>query len=435
LCVWGEIFSSSKKEDLLFRGRQNFWKKFILVFTNLLWVSIVAGFATIGLVAFHFGRVSFWGLLVNLVAVPVVCWVLLPMAFGSVVAGLFWPVLGNAGLSFASTLAFLCVNMFEWMAAFMAISHIYGEIRHYQVVFYYLIISFLALWKHPSTTWRIGFWGAAVSAICLFLTLIFPFQGKPDVPSFTFINLGRGEAILVELPSGHNILVDTGEKRTDTFDPCRRILLPLLKRRKIRRLDVLVISHPHMDHMGGAICVMDELEIGELWTNGELDPDGHMSKIIQKAKRKQIVFRNAEDRRFGETVFYPLHPSESLSGKITAHPLLEVNDNSLVLLVKHPNGSVLLAGDVGQRAEVILEKQCIRADILKVPHHGSLSSSQEQFLKSVAPQYAVVCGKKPPPGFSQVEKRYKKLGIKLYTTWRDGVVTFLLNRSGVIVKQ
>ena len=429
LCICSEIVHGEKENNPDWMRKRVFLERIRNVLWNLTWVSTAAGLAVGGLVAYHFGRIAVWSLPANLLAVPVVCWIILPIAFTGIIVGLLWPSLGGAILLGVSAVSSEFVRVVEYTATILPQVHV--TISGAEVGFYYSVLFFLLLWKHPSTSWRKGGWAAGIMAGLLVISVVFPIRGRVDNPKISFLNIGQGEAILIELPTGHNILVDTGDGFEKGVDHCTKTLLPFLRQRKVKRLDLLIITHPHMDHMGGAVCLIGALDVRELWTNGETDPDGYISFVIETAKRRGVRVQEAESRVYGETLLELMHPLGRNKQRAEPMPMLDMNDNSLVFMLIHPNGKILLTGDIGEEAESILETAAIKADVLKVPHHGSRGSSKRTFLEKVSPRYAVVCARGPPPGFRDMEARYKSLGIKLFSTWRSGVITVVLKKEGI----
>ena len=435
LCLCGEFWNRREGDGLQKGPRKKVILEAKLMFFGLLGVSVVAAVATWGLVAFHFGRVAPAGVLVNLVVVPFVCWLLLPLAFAGVVIGVMVKPLGLVFLSLAAGLSNGLLEGLEWILPMASLLPSRLRFTLLQVSIYYASAAALVSWRHPATRWKHGGWMAGAGALLLVGSFLLPQRARIENPKLTFMSLGRGEATLIQLPSGHSILVDTGERgRPGRYDLCRRVLLPLLRRRGVQELDLLVISHPHSDHIGNAECVLEEVPVKELWWNGDRDPEGYAEALLKKCEEKKIPVAYPESRTYGETHLRVVHPPESsFSRDAGPDPRLGANDNSLVFLLTHPNGRALLTGDIGREVEATLSKKGVQAEVLKVPHHGSFSSSCGEFIKAVSPLVAVVCGRGPPPRFEKVESRYQKLKVPLLTTWRRGVITVELREGGVQV--
>ena len=198
----------------------------------------------------------------------------------------------------------------------------------------------------------------------------------------TFLAVGQGDAAVVQLPGGKAMLIDAGGdlRWPGRFDPGARDVAPALAELGIRRLDVAVLTHPHPDHAGGLLTVLDRVGVGELWMTPERD-------AIASAVRARAAAR-------GVPVREP-HPLVLGGVRVEVTSLFQqgrsLNDNSIVLRLVHGEVAILLAGDVEALAEADLAQgeAEIRARLLKAPHHGSRTSSTEAFLRRVAPAFTV----------------------------------------------
>ena len=233
------------------------------------------------------------------------------------------------------------------------------------------------------------------------------------------LDVGWGDAVLVQGRSGA-ILVDAGGRRPGT-DLGRSVVLPALARLGVRRLDVLVASHGDRDHRGGLPSVLAGIEVGELWLphGGRHDPA--FSRVVETARARGIPIRTrgSDSARWqrGDLTVETLWPPPGSTGASNAE--------SLVVRVRAAGRSVLLMGDLeaeGERA-LLADGPALRADVLKLGHHGSRTSSHEAFLRAVSPNWAVVSA--PPQSrlafpHSSVLERIRALGIGLAWTGRDG---------------
>jgi len=212
----------------------------------------------------------------------------------------------------------------------------------------------------------------------------------------TLVDVGQGDAELVDLPDGSLMLIDGGGFVGSPVDPGTRVLLPLLRARRRSRVDVAVLTHPHPDHLFGLASVLREVEVGELWDSGYGRSDGagdeHRALLALLAARGIPVRRPAElcgtVRRFGAAAVEVLGPCPP-----TAAPAGSANDASLVLRVCLGGRCALLPGDAEASAEEALLARSsgrLRADLLKVGHHGSRTSTSERFLAAVSPEIATI---------------------------------------------
>jgi competence protein ComEC len=217
----------------------------------------------------------------------------------------------------------------------------------------------------------------------------------------TFLDVGQGDAALVDLPDGRFMVIDGGGNPNGGPDPGRAVLLPLLRARRRGRVDVAVLSHPHPDHYGGLRALVDAVEVGELWDTGQAEAEsetvlgGEMSEaelLLARARERGTRVKGPGElcgrpRRFGGAVVEVLAPCPGYS------PWYDANNNSLVVRIDYSNRSFLFTGDVEAEGEGLLLERAggrLGADVLKVPHHGSGSSSTAGFVEAVGAELAVV---------------------------------------------
>ena len=279
-------------------------------------------------------------------------------------------------------------------------------------------------------------------ALCL-LTPMWPAPraeaGGVDVWMF---DVGHGDATLLRFDDGTTMLVDGGGEVGDDGRVGRRALLPALRALDVRQIDVMVLSHPHPDHENGLLAVVRELPVLTFWSNGQGSAGAEHRNLLailrQRGTRMQIFGPDA-NRRFSigsarVDVLWPSPPHAPWDRTLGA------NDNSLVVLVRTAGASLLLAGDVEGPAErTMLQERSLPSfvDVLKVPHHGSRTSSSVAWLQRLQPQLAMA-GARPwgalPFPDPDVRDRYRELGIPLWAT-ADGAIALRLRADGWSARQ
>ena len=252
----------------------------------------------------------------------------------------------------------------------------------------------------------------------------------------TFLDVGQGDAALVEGPRGFVALVDGGGRYDDSFDTGARIVEPVLRARGIAKLDLVILSHPHPDHMNGLLRILKRFPVGALWTSGD-DGNNPVYRTLLALAHEHHVSTPlpTELARDGLTVS-PLGPR--LDGCIGVPPGLGTNDASLVVRLTYAGQRILLAGDIGEEGEAeLLDGRTagtdLDCDVLKMPHHGSRHASGEAFLDAVSPRLAVASAGKfnrfglPSPAALE---RYARRGISVLRTDRDGAVGIVVDKAG-----
>lgn len=251
--------------------------------------------------------------------------------------------------------------------------------------------------------------------------------------TITFLDIGQGDAALLETPSGKKILIDggpgPGSWDESGWDAGEKILLPFLKKKGIKKIDVAVMSHPHWDHFGGFPALFENIPVGTLLDGGHPHPSTMYEKFLKQVYETDTKYQVV--RRGDVLDWDPL-----LSVKVlhpTDVPWDNPNDNSIVLKITYGRISILFTGDAEGPSEEDIVSEFggrLKAQVLKVGHHGSRTSSHEDFLSYVQPETAVIsCGRnnrfRHPHGSTL--SRLENAGCTIYRTDTDGNVIMTTN--------
>lgn len=261
-------------------------------------------------------------------------------------------------------------------------------------------------------------------------------QFPPGVLEVSVIDVGQGDSILVVTPEGKTLLVDgggpSGPPRAESFDVGEDVVSQYLWERGVTRLDAVVLTHAHSDHLSGLRSVITNFKPKELWMGVNQDSD-QLRSLLAVATREnvQLFHRNADQEafEFGGAKFTVLSPPRDFVPSEKTR-----NENSLVLSVAFGETSALLTGDAEKLTEQRIAAAAQQADLLKIAHHGSATSTSEEMLAAVQPQMAVVSAGyrnlygHPKPA---VLDRLAKKNVRTYRTDTAGVVTFYLDGKAV----
>ena len=236
----------------------------------------------------------------------------------------------------------------------------------------------------------------------------------------TFLDVGQGDATLIELPEGPRLLVDGGPGGARRFDVGERVLAPFLWNRPLARLDAVALTHWDSDHSGGLAAVLTHFHVGEFWESGR--PPGsapETAAALVRSRAPRRVLAAGQRLWLGRALITVLGPGPD--------PPPGSNDQSLVLRLDWRGVSLLLAGDLGPRGEALLLERAspVRTLVLKVAHHGSRFSSTAPFLERARPRLAVISvGARNPFRHPSAEAlaRLDAAGARVYRTDRDGAV-------------
>jgi competence protein ComEC len=400
---------------------------------NLLALSLTAQLGVIPLVACLFNRVTLSSLLLNIPAIPLVG-LIMGSGFVFLIVSPVSPVLAAL---LAPGIKFL-VNIFLWLShlldAVPALSYRLPTPLPAIVIGYYFFL--LALLIRPRFRSQVII---TISLFAAFLAVLvispFPPRISPAL-RVTFLDVGQGDSILVEFPGRKKMLVDGGGTPDSSFDIGEQVVSPFLWRRGIKKLDYLVLTHAHPDHLNGLVAVARNFRIVEFWEAFSPDRSPAYEELIQSlssVSRRRRVFRGFRLRE-GRVMIDILHPEESAPLKRKAD-----NDDSLVLRLSADGISILLAADIGRASEkVILDDEAVaRSQVLKSPHHGSRSSSSEAFLAAVGPLVVVIsAGRGNPYGVPHPEvlRRYEAAGMIILRTDLHGAVEITAQDPGLSIR-
>jgi len=251
-----------------------------------------------------------------------------------------------------------------------------------------------------------------------------------------FLDVGQGDSIIIRSPLGRSLLIDAGGREghsADRGEIGRWVVIPALYREGIGRVDGVIATHPHDDHIGGLDEVIEEVPIGMLLDSGEAHPTPAYERFLAAAKKRRLQIIPAKAGQ----IF-------NLGAGIRAevlHPDLpflqgtedDLNNNSVVVRLTYGEVSFLFAGDIQQEGEgaLLSDYPNISATVLKVAHHGSMDSTSEEFLAKVRPKWAVIlAGRQNPFGHPHGEtlEHLKKLGVRVFRT--DEMGTIVMRTDG-----
>lgn len=271
----------------------------------------------------------------------------------------------------------------------------------------------------------------ALVFLIISLLIIFTLNSTAQNLKIHFIDVGQGDSILIENSGGENILVDGG----DRADRIAAEIINYLKDRNIEKLDYIISTHPHADHIGGLADIIDNFEVEKVLDSGKIHTSKTYENYLMKIDQENIDFdtpRQGDKITLKNSEIVFLHPDQNLKD-------YSLNNSSLVFVLKYKNQNFLFTGDIESEIEKELfrENPDLKADVIKVPHHGSDSSSYDSWIKSLNLKIAVI-----PVGADnhyghpspEVLDFYQQLGARVYRSDLNGNVVITADGKNLAVK-
>ena len=403
------------------------------VIADSLAVMLSAQIGTWPLLAYHFNVFSPIGIVANLILVPIAGTIVTLGSILLVVAAIL-PILTRFLGWWLWIICHVLIDANSWLSSF---SWSVLKVASPGLLFLlgYYAIFFILSEERPRWIKKPVVLSGTLALVVFILIIMRPIFDN-DL-KIVFVDVGQGDCIYIRSPDGKHILVDGGGMPTEMtdYDIGAQVVVPFLLKNGVKKLDAVVMSHAHDDHMGGLLSVIEDLEVG---TFMEYPPREQsiqyqdLRNLVDNKGIERLVAENGQTYKIGKDMFldilYPVTDTEILNR------LYKQNENnlSLVIRVRCQDTSILLTGDIEGDVESYLTnvwKQNV--SLLKVAHHGSRTSSTEEWIDVLGPDIAVIqCGKNnfghPDP---TVVQRFEERGVQVFRNDKDGAVTLRYNEG------
>jgi len=435
------------------RTRKQKWSKAAIKLYCFVMTSFFAIVGTLPLVMRYFNQVSLVGLPANIIFIPLIGFVVVPLG---IMAVFLYPLTvtgalvclkaGSAVLEYVIKI----INLISgWaFAAIKTVTPNYLEICCFYVLLW-VLLNFknlknkkpVALSKDQRGQSKHSIQKSVV-IVGLLTVLIFSADVAfwlyqrcwHDDLRVTIIDVGHGNSSLLELPYGYNILIDGGGFSDNrVFDVGASIVAPFLWQKKIRTIDSIVLSHPNSDHLNGLIYIAENFNVKNVWTNHEAADTVGYQMFIETIKKNNIQMPGYNEisgvHDINGVKIDVLYPPKDFIEKKEIETWRNLNNNSLVLKISFGSTSFLFPGDIKAQAEYELVSTVgnkLKSTVLLAPHHGSKTSSTELFLEKIKPEVVVISSRyKSRFGFPHplVLNRYKATGCRMFETAYNGAVS------------
>jgi len=452
---------------------------------SLFLASCFAVIGTAPLVMFYFNQISFWGILSNLLFIPLIGFVIVPLSLFSVLflfpVSMIWASWGlyfcSSLIEFAIKIAFqfsylpfssikffspsmieiICIYFLLWCIGTLMFNRIQSNLKKSVLVraphaaapsksdrpdaFHTDKISYFSNKTHLIKLLM------AMICIILIIDISYWINRRFFSEKFraTILDVGQGNSALIELPLGKCILIDGGGFSDNAiFDVGKYVVAPFLWKNKIHTIDIVILTHPDSDHLNGLTYILKNFTVKKIISNGDTSTSKEFAHFQEIIANKQIIHRtdqsllenlniNNVNLRFLSSALW--HPTQ-----FQGLPWKNRNNNSLVIQVRFRKKSILFPGDIMKPAEYALiqtSKNKLKSTILIAPHHGSKTSSSFDFLRAVDPVAIIVSsGKNNRFGFpsKEVIDRCVDLGIEVFRTDKNGAIHIIIDDNGLNIQ-
>ncbi|CAH0121029.1 ComE operon protein 3 [Paenibacillus sp. CECT 9249] len=464
----------------------------------LISLNAVAELVSFPMSIYYFHQYSLLSIAANIVLVSFISLIILPLGMATLSLGIIYTPLGQFAAWTAERLTEPVFRIVSWMNGPDAFLLIWPKPAIWQVMLYYALLvafAYLAGQLHSrrhaaseaaarsaggpdedETVPLAGFAGGGSAAgslplrkwipLCAVFCLwggLLAHMYQPALwdrnGSVQFLDVGQGDSILIRTPHGKTLLVDGGgtvrfrkpgdewKERKDPFEVGQKLLVPLLKQRGVHKLDAVIATHQDQDHIGGLQAVLEQIPTRAVIFNGTLKPGDAAAKLFRTANEKRIPLYAAVDGQTltldKDTEIKFIYPSATFSQQPRITITKEQNDRSVAFVMKMKESTFLFTGDMERKAELAVVDKYARTDafrpvdVMKVAHHGSKTSTTDDWLRLWQPKTAVISvGAANFYGHptAQVLDRLKAFGVSTLRTDKNGEVQMQVRRDGIYVR-
>ena len=410
---------------------QELFSKIVVWIKNPLAVSTAAWIGIFPLSAYFFSKVSIISIVSNIFIIP--------LTGIAVILGFVTFFIGLASISLAGIVAninYLVLNLITLIAksfSLLPFAFIYVAQPSIMVIALYYLTVFLIIkiFYKKILSRKIKKKAALIIIPVTLLIIIIQVFYPADNLKVNFINVGAGDCILIEAPNKINILIDGGGTPQSDFDVGSKIVIPYLRRKGINKINLLVLTHPHLDHLEGLLPVIKEFKVDMVLDSGLICDSSEYKEFISLIQKKGIPYHQAKagdnfvfNNNLEIFLLNPLYDSDFYDES-------DFNNASIVVKLFYKNADFLFTGDIEEAAEkkLLIWQNILQSDILKVGHHGSATSTNLEFLDKVDPSIAVITVGKNHFGHpsQKIIERLEDKNIQIYRTDEDGTIIIRTN--------
>jgi competence protein ComEC len=412
------------------------------VLQSTVFITLAALLGTLPILVYFFNHISIGGIFLNLLLVPLTA-LLIPLGLLTSLLALLYEPLGTLLMPLTAGLLHIYVDL-PWLAAGLPFMSFYVPTPPaiWPILYYALLIA-IPSWLRsrrsikkpvldPRISWSKAYpWGLALASVTLIVTFIwprFPFFKNGEL-SIYLLDVGQGESIYMEFPNGETLLLDGGGYFRNSLDVGKLVVAPFLWNRGLWGLSYMGATHSDHDHISGLESLAELVSIGHFLDRPPMVQDRRIDRLksnLVNQKTVPILSQPGRPWKIGEVRLTLLHPTPEFITSSAQHNRIG-NDLSMVWKIEYGAFSMLLTGDITEKAEryLVAHEAPLQARILKVPHHGSRTSSHPDFIRAVSPKDVIVSSGRFNPfhhPHPTIVDRYNQYGTTLWRTDLQGAI-------------
>ena len=417
---------------------QELFSKIIVWVKNPLAVSTAAWIGIFPLSAYFFTKVSMISIISNIFIIP--------LTGIAVILGFITFFIGLTSISLAGMIAginYLILNLITLIAkSFSSLPFAYVYVAQPSIIviiLYYLMVFFIIeIFFKKTLSQKIKKKAGLIVLSLISLIIIVQVFYPADNLKVNFINVGEGDCILIEAPDETNILIDGGGTPRSDFDVGSKIVIPYLRRKGINKIDLLILTHPHLDHLEGLLPVLRQFKVDAVLDSGFICDVLEYREFISIIKEKNIPYYQTKS---GDNYIFSKNMEMLILNPPNTSNLdndSDFNNHSIVVKLYYKKSNFLFTGDIEKETEkrLLVWQNILNSDVLKLGHHGSSTSTTLNFLNKVDPGIAVITVGKNNFGHpsQKVIERLEDRNIKIYRTDEDGTIIIRTNGQEYWIK-
>ncbi len=384
-------------------------------------VPLLATLGTGPLIAHYFGHLSLAGFVANPLIVPLVGFLIVPLGLAIGFCAVVIPGAAPALVWLVDKLSSVTTWLVDLFARLPLANISVPAPNPLEIFLLYGFIGFILGAFAIRRRWQVwAIAGVAIVVLGADGSYWWRERQRVDRLRVTFLNVGQGDAAVLELPGGKVLLIDAGGAATGDFDTGEAIVAPFLRSRKIVKVDYLMVSHARIDHYGGMRVLVKEFAPSEFWSGPAKGQTQRFEDLEEELERNKIprttLAADQPCRVIEQARLCVLYPSSK-----------QADDASVVLRVDFGKARFLFAGDIDKRDEALLTSRVeeLPSVVVKIPRHGSATASTKEFIAAVRPKLAILSAGARSRSETQREEvtdRYREAGAEVRSTYEDGAI-------------